>query len=264
MKNETNSYDAIIIGAGIAGQEAALNLASMNFNVLIVEKELSIGGKMIQLSKVFPTLDCAACITTPKMSETIRHPNITAILYSDIESIRKTEDGFNVRISKKPRYVKEELCTGCQLCEYVCPQILGDQYNYNMVGRKAIFIPFSLANPKVAVIDINNCIHCHRCVKVCVSKAIDFKQQKQSISVTARSVILTTGFRLISPEARPELGYKEFPNVIDSLQMDRLIAPTRPYNEIVRLAMGKSPITLRMYYVWDQETLPYQIPVQVN
>lgn len=241
MKNETNSYDAIIIGAGIAGQEAALNLASMNFNVLIVEKELSIGGKMIQLSKVFPTLDCAACITTPKMSETIRHPNITAIFYADIESIRKTEDGFDVRISKKPRYVKEELCTGCQLCEYVCPQILGDQYNYNMVGRKAIFIPFSLANPKVAVIDINNCIHCHRCVKVCVSKAIDFKQQKQSISVTARSVILTTGFRLISPEARPELGYKEFPNVIDSLQMDRLIAPTRPYNEIVRPGDGKVP-----------------------
>jgi len=236
-----NSYDTIIIGGGIAGQEAALNLAGMNFKVLIIEKDLSVGGKMIQLSKVFPTLDCAACITTPKMSETIRHPNITAILYADIESIRKTEDGFDVRISKKPRYVKEELCTGCHLCEYVCPQILSDQYNYDMVGRKAIFIPFSLANPKVAVIDIKNCIHCHRCVKVCVSKAIDFKQQKQSISVTAKSVILATGFRLISPDAKPELGYREFPNVIDSLQMDRLIAPTRPYNEIVRPGDGKVP-----------------------
>lgn len=241
MTTEVNSYDAIITGGGIAGQEAALSLAGMNCKVLLVEKDLTIGGKMIQLSKVFPTLDCAACITTPKMSETIRHPNITAILYADIESIRKTENRFDVRIKKKPRYVIEELCTGCQQCVYVCPQISGDQYNYNMVGRKAIFIPFSLANPKVAFIDIENCRHCHRCVKVCVPKAIDFKQKAHIICATAKSVILATGFRLISPESRPELGYKNFPNVIDSLQMDRLIAPTRPYNEIVRPGDGKVP-----------------------
>ena len=127
MTNELNSYDAVIAGGGIAGQEAALNLAAMNLKVLIIEKDLSIGGKMIQLSKVFPTLDCTACITTPKMSETMRHPNITTILNAKIDSIRKTDGRFEISITKNPRYIREDSCTGCQLCEFVCPQIIINQ-----------------------------------------------------------------------------------------------------------------------------------------
>ena len=146
-------YDTLVIGGGIAGQEAALNLANMDYKVLLVEKGLSIGGKMIQLSKVFPTLDCAACITTPKMSETARHPNITVSLSSEVDNIRRKEDAFNVEIVKHPRYVIPEACTGCQQCEIACPEVRPDEYNKFLAGRKVAYIPFSLANPRIAVID---------------------------------------------------------------------------------------------------------------
>jgi len=153
MKKPEEKYDTLIVGGGIAGQEAALSLANMNRRVLLVEKDLSIGGKMIQLSKVFPTLDCAACITTPKMSETARHANITLMLNSDIQTIQRNEKGFHVQVTKNPRYVKPEACTGCQECEQACPEIRSDEYNNNLVGTKVAFIPFNLANPRIAVID---------------------------------------------------------------------------------------------------------------
>jgi heterodisulfide reductase subunit A len=153
MTNETPKYDTLVIGGGIAGQEAALNLANMDYKVLLVEKGLSIGGKMIQLSKVFPTLDCAACITTPKMSETARHKNIRLLLNSDIESIKKQTEDFEINVTKHPRYVIPETCTGCQECEQACPEVRPDEYNMNLAGRKVAYIPFSLANPRIAVID---------------------------------------------------------------------------------------------------------------
>jgi heterodisulfide reductase subunit A-like polyferredoxin len=153
MTKETPKYDTLVIGGGIAGQEAALNLANMDYKVLLVDKAFSIGGKMIQLSKVFPTLDCAACITTPKMSETARHHNITVLLNSEIESIHKENGDFQVNVAKHPRYVIPETCTGCQECEQACPEVRPDEYNMNLAGRKVAYIPFSLANPRIAVID---------------------------------------------------------------------------------------------------------------
>ena len=153
MDQKNTDFDTLVIGGGIAGQEAALSLADMNHKVLLVEKDLSIGGKMIQLSKVFPTLDCAACITTPKMSETARHPNITLMLNSEIEGISKDGDDFQVNITKNPRYVIQENCTGCQECEAACPEVRNDEYNCNLAGRKVAYIPFSLANPRIATID---------------------------------------------------------------------------------------------------------------
>ena len=165
MSQGDNNFDTLIIGGGIAGQEAALNLADMNHKVLLVEKGPSIGGKMIQLSKVFPTLDCAACITTPKMSETARHPNITLMLDSNIENINKEGNNFQVDITKNPRYVIRENCTGCQECEVVCPEIRNDDYNANLAGRKVAFIPFSLANPRIATIDRQD--HSAPCINEC-------------------------------------------------------------------------------------------------
>jgi heterodisulfide reductase subunit A len=153
MVEQDKKYDALVIGGGIAGQETALNLAEMDYKVLLVEKGLSIGGKMIQLSKVFPTLDCAACITTPKMSETARHPNITLLLNSEINDIKKTGKDFQIKVNKNPRYIIPEACTGCQLCEIACPEIRPDEYNCNLAGRKVAYIPFSLANPRIATID---------------------------------------------------------------------------------------------------------------
>jgi heterodisulfide reductase subunit A-like polyferredoxin len=153
MSNQEKNYDALVIGGGIAGQETALSLAEMDYKVLLVEKGLSIGGKMIQLSKVFPTLDCAACITTPKMSETARHPNITLMLNSEVGDIKKSGKDFEVMLNKNPRYIVPEACTGCQLCEVACPEIRPDEYNCNLAGRKVAYIPFSLANPRIAAID---------------------------------------------------------------------------------------------------------------
>ncbi|HPB02030.1 MAG TPA: FAD-dependent oxidoreductase, partial [Bacteroidales bacterium] len=204
MNEAIQSFDTLVIGGGIAGQEAALNLAEMNYKVVLVEKDLSIGGKMIQLSKVFPTLDCAACITTPKMSETARHHNITLKLFTEIDAIDKQNDGsFQVTVTEKPRYVDDSLCTGCQECEFVCPQVINDHYNHDMVGRKAIYIPFNLANPKIAAIDIDNCISCMRCVKVCAPKAIDFKQTPKTYTMAVKSVIVSTGFKLFPATGKP-------------------------------------------------------------
>ncbi|MBS3806071.1 MAG: FAD-dependent oxidoreductase [Bacteroidales bacterium] len=152
---DNNKYDSLIIGGGVAGQEASLNLAKMGFKVLLVEKDLSIGGKMIHLSKVFPTLDCSACITTPKMSETSRHPNITLLTYSEVQGIAKNGNGFNANIIKNPRYVNESICTGCSECEVSCPEYNEDPYNYGFVAKKTAFIPFTTASPKVATIQRN-------------------------------------------------------------------------------------------------------------
>ena len=160
---ENFKFDVLVIGGGIAGQEAALNLASQDFKVILVEKDFSIGGKMIHLSKVFPTLDCAACITTPKVSETARHPNITIFTNSEITNIEKLGKGkFTATLVQKPRYVTTD-CTGCQICEEKCPVVVQDQYQWDLVGRKAVYIPFSIANPRIAAIDIDNCILCGLC-----------------------------------------------------------------------------------------------------
>ena len=147
------NYDVLVVGGGIAGQETSLNLAEMGYRILLIEKDLSIGGKMIQLSKVFPTLDCAACITTPKMSEVGRHPNITVLTYSEVKNIVENKDGYQASVIRYPRYVNENTCTGCMECEDKCPVFIPDQFSFGMVSRKAIYIPFPTSSPKVAVID---------------------------------------------------------------------------------------------------------------
>ncbi len=234
-------YDILVIGGGIAGQEASLNLANNGFKVLLVEKDLSIGGIMIQLSKVFPTLDCAACIATPKISETARNPNITIMTNSEAKEIERDGKVFKAKIIKKTRYVKEDLCTGCQECERVCPVNIDDQYNYNLAGRKAAYIPFSLANPRIATIDINNCILCGACEKACPADAIDFTMEDQEYSLKIKSVIIATGFELFEPRKKKEYNYDKYKNVIHSMEMERFLAPTRPFNYILRPLDGKKP-----------------------
>ena len=236
------SYDALVIGGGIAGGEAALNLASTGFKVLLIEKDLSIGGKMIMLSKVFPTLDCAACITTPKVSEISRHPNITIFTSSEVSKINKiAENNFEATVIKNPRYVVVEDCTACQLCEQACPVSVPDQYQYDMVGRKAAFIPFSIASPKAAAIDIENCTLCGACEKACPTNCIDFTQEKEEYQINVKTVILATGFKLFDPLMMPRYGYGLYKNVITSMQMERELAPTRPFNTVLRPGDGKVP-----------------------
>ncbi len=235
-------YDALVIGGGIAGGEAALNLANSGYRVLLVEKERSLGGKMILLSKVFPTLDCSACITTPKVSEIARHKNITLFTESEVTHIvKRSENDFVAHITKKPRYVHVEDCTACQLCEKACPVNVRDEYQYGLIGRKAAFIPFSIANPKAAAIDIENCTLCGACEKVCPTQCIDFTMEPEQYELHARTVVMATGFKLFDPLEIPRYGYGQYKNVITSMQMEREIAPTRPYNTILRPGDGKVP-----------------------
>jgi heterodisulfide reductase subunit A len=236
------SFDALVIGGGIAGGEAALNLANNGFSVIVVEKDLSIGGKMILLSKVFPTLDCSACITTPKVSEISRHPGIKILTGSEVKKVvRMSQNNFKVMVIKHPRYVIEEDCTGCQLCEQACPVVVSDEYQLDLVGRKAAFIPFSIASPRVAAIDIENCTLCGACEKVCPTKCIDFTQEEMEYNLKVRTVIVATGFRLFDPLKMPRYGYGQLKNVITSMQMERQLAPTRPFNTVLRPGDGKVP-----------------------
>jgi heterodisulfide reductase subunit A len=236
------SYDALVVGAGIAGGETALNLANNGFKVLLIEKELSIGGKMILLSKVFPTLDCAACITTPKVSEISRHPDITIFTSSEVSRItRNGVNDFEAIVVKKPRYVVVEDCTSCQLCEQACPVNVRDQYQFDLVGRKAVFIPFSIASPKAAAIDIENCVLCGACEKVCPTNCIDFTQETEEYVVKIKTVVLATGFKLFDPLMIPRYGFGLYKNVITSMQMERELAPTRPFNTVLRPGDGKVP-----------------------
>ena len=146
-------YDALVVGSGIGGMESALKLGDMGYKVLVVEKEPSVGGKMILLSKVFPTLDCASCISTPKMAATIHHPNIDVLTYAQVEGIRGDGNGgYHANVRQKPKFVDEAACTGCRLCEMACNVAVPDEYNADMVSRRAAFIAFPQAVPKKAVI----------------------------------------------------------------------------------------------------------------
>lgn len=240
MKNI--AYDALVIGAGIAGGEAAFNLASTGYKVLLVEKDLTVGGKMIMLSKVFPTLDCSACITTPKVSEISRHPNITIFTGSEVSNIKKLSDNeFSAKLTRKPRYVHVEDCTACQLCEQACPVSVRDQYQFGLVGRKAAYIPFNIASPKAAAIDIEHCTLCGACERACPTNCIDFTMEEEVMNLHVKTVVIATGFDLFDATRIPRYGYGKHKNILTALQMEREIAPTRPFHTVLRPSDGKVP-----------------------
>lgn len=235
-------YDVLVIGGGIAGMESALVLADTGYKVLLVESSPSIGGKMGQLSKVFPTTDCAACILSPKLASTSKHPNIKVMTYTEVKEIYKEGEGkFRVKILKKPRYVDEEACIGCQKCEYECPILIPDEFNFGFVGRKAIYISSPVATPRVAQIDLDNCLLCGRCERICPTDAVNFLQKPEEIELEVKAVILAPGFKLFDAALKKEYGYGKYKNVIHALEMERLLAPARPYNWTLRPSDGKLP-----------------------
>jgi len=221
--------------------QSALDLADQDYQVALVEREASIGGTMITLSKVFPTLDCCSCITTPKMSAVAHHKNITLLTYCEVQDIENTADGFNATVVQKPRYVDVDLCTGCRQCEYACPVDLPAPFDRNLGVHRAIRVPFSTAVPQKAVLDIDNCLLCGRCARVCPVDAVDFTQSPEVFSIEARTIVLATGFDLTPMDIKPEYGGGELLNVIDPLVMERLLAPTGPYGRVIRPSDGKEP-----------------------
>lgn len=232
--------DAVVVGGGIAGMQAALDIADQGYQVALIERDASIGGKMITLSKVFPTLDCCSCITTPKMLAVAHHPNIELFTLCEIQSLNENGNGFTATILKKPRYVDEKACTGCRQCEYECPVTLPNPFDRNLGAYRAIRIPFSTAVPQKAVLDIDNCLLCGKCEKVCPVNAVDFTQQPQTFTMETAAVVLATGFEL-TPIVKKEYGGGKLHNVIDPLVMERFLAPTGPYGRVLRPGDGKEP-----------------------
>jgi heterodisulfide reductase subunit A len=241
MPKEELSFDALVVGGGIAGLQAALDLADQDFKVAIVEKDASIGGKMIRLSKVFPTLDCSSCITTPKMAAAAHHENITIFTYCDLQSLKRNGDSIAAAVRQKPRFVDEVKCIGCRLCEYDCPVYLSDPDQGGFAARKAICVPFSNAIPQVAIRDPENCILCGKCEKVCPAQAVDYFQEAEDFVIQARAAILATGFGITPVEDKQQYGEGKIPNVITGLQMERLLAPHGPYNRVLRPSDGMEP-----------------------
>ena len=237
----TLEFDAVVIGGGIAGLQTALDLADQEHKVAVVEKDASIGGKMIRLSKVFPTLDCASCITTPKMAAAAHHANITLFTFCDLKSQVREGNDWRVEITQRPRYVDADKCIGCRQCEYVCPVMTPDEEQGGFSARKAIAIPFSNAIPQLAVMHPEECMLCGKCASVCPTGAIDYRQEPRDISLKAPAVILTTGFELTPLADKQQYGQGAIPNVIDSLQMERLLAPHGPYNRVLRPGDGREP-----------------------
>ncbi|MGE5796044.1 MAG: FAD-dependent oxidoreductase, partial [Ignavibacteria bacterium] len=241
----------LVIGGGISGIQASLDIANAGFEVILVEKEPSIGGHMSQLSETFPTLDCSQCILTPRMVEVYQHPKIKLMSYSEVENVEGFIGNFKVKIRKKARYVKDELCTGCGLCFQKCPikKAALSEFDEGLTTRPAMYVPFPQAVPNIPVIDKSVCTFfkngkCQMCRKVCGRDAIDFEQQDTIIEENIGAIIVATGYKLYSIDKKPEgsiyegygeYGYGKYKNVINGLQFERIASASGPTSgEILR------------------------------
>ena len=224
---------ALVIGAGIAGIQAALDIADAGHEVILLEREPTIGGRMAQLDKTFPTLDCSQCILTPKMVDAAKHPNITLYTWSELEKVAGYIGNFTVTIRRKARGVDETLCTGCGVCQSKCPVKVPSEFDEGMGMRKAIYSPFPQAVPNRPVMDRANCTFfktgkCKICERFCEAKAIRFDQEDSLIEVKVGAIVTATGFDLFKVEKYGEYGYGLYPDVINSLQFERLVNASGP------------------------------------
>ncbi len=237
---------ALVIGAGIAGIQAALDIADAGFQVYLVEQTPSVGGRMAQLDKTFPTLDCSACILTPKMVDVASHPNIELMTYSEVEEINGFIGNFDVKVRKKARYVDVDKCTGCGDCAQECRvQRVPSEYNAGVGNRAAIYLPFPQAVPAKFTIDPEKCLYLTKgkcgkspkCEEVCQAGAINFEQEDEIVEFRAGTIIVATGFDVFDASRRPELGYQDYDNVITALEMERLVSASGPTEG--KLLIGK-------------------------
>lgn len=238
----------LVIGGGIAGMQAALTAAEAGLKVCIIEREPSIGGHMAKFDKTFPTLDCSACIMTPKMVSVSQHENITVHTWSEVESVTGFVGNFTVRVKKKPRYVDEEKCTGCGVCMEKCPsKKITSEFDEGLTQRTAIFSPFPQAVPRTPVIDAENCLKlgkgkkCGICDKFCEADAIHYDQKPEFIDIHTGAIIYATGFKAFDPTPIGQYGYGIYPEVYTSLEFERLNNATGPTSGSILMKNGKSP-----------------------
>jgi len=238
--------NTMVVGGGIAGIQAALEIANAGFHVYLVEREPSIGGHMAQFDKTFPTLDCSACILTPRMVEAGTHPNITLLTWSEVMSVTGFVGCFNVTVKKKARYINESLCTGCGLCWEKCPKkVIDDVYEAGLGYRKVVYTPFAQAVPKYPVIDRPNCTFfqkgtCKACEKFCPTNAIDFAQEDEILSLEIGNIILATGYDIFDASRVSNYGYGRLRNVFTSIEFERLSNASGPTGGEITLRDGKT------------------------
>ena len=254
--------NVLIVGGGITGIEAALQIADSGKKVYLVEKEPTIGGYMARFDKTFPTLDCAACILTPKMVSVGQHPNIELLSYSDVTDFSGYVGNFTARIRRRPRYVDEDKCTGCGQCEQKCPLSVPSEFECDLGKRKAIYRPFPQAVPSTPVIDREHCLYftkgvCKVCQKFCPRGAIDFEQEEKYVDVQVGSAILATGFDLFDASRIKEYGYGRLPNVITSLEFERLTHASGPTAGKILLKNGKPPESVAIVHCVGSRDLNY-------
>jgi len=246
--------EVLVVGGGIAGIHAALTLANAGKHVYLVEREPTIGGHMAMFDKTFPTLDCAACILTPKMTAVKMHPNITLWTLSEVTQVEGYVGNYKVTVKRKPRYVIEDLCVGCMECIEACvfkQAKVPDEFNLGLGKRKPVYIPFPQAVPQVVVIDPDTCIEfktgkCKKtCVEICAERnAIDFHQQEELKTIEVGAIILGTGFKVFDAKRIPYYGYGTYPNVYTSLEVERLINAAGPTGGEVVMRDGRKPKTI--------------------
>ena len=245
MEVEVNPA-TLVVGGGIAGLQATLELADAGYPVYLLEREPSIGGHMAQFDKTFPTLDCSACILTPKMSEVGQHENVTMFTYAELEEVTGSVGNFKVRLRKKARYVNEELCTGCGVCSEKCPKkVVDDVFEVGLGHRKAIYTPFPQAVPRYPVIDTESCIwfqkgKCRACEKICPTGAIDYDQEDEIVELEVGNIILATGWKMFDCRKISQYGYGRLPNVFTSMEFERMCNAAGPTGGKIVLRDGKT------------------------
>ena len=237
----------VIVGAGIGGMQAALDLAESGFKVYLVTKDSSLGGTMVMLDKTFPTGDCSMCMISPKLVEVGRHPDIDVITLAEVVSVGGEPGDFRVKVKQHPRYVDQNKCTGCGMCEEKCPKKISSEYEQGLAVRKAIYSLFPQAYPNTRVIDRENCTYfqkgkCRICEKICPAKAVNYQDAEREIDLNVGAVILSPGLKRYDARARGELGLGRWPNVVTSIQFERILSASGPFKGVIqRPGDGKHP-----------------------
>lgn len=252
VKEAPVNPNVLVVGGGIAGIQASLDIANGEHKVYLVEREPSIGGHMIQLDRTFPTLDCSECILTPKMAEVGRHPFIELLAYSEVEEVSGSIGNFKVKVRKKARHIDESKCVGCDVCEEKCPWKVDSEFEMGLAKRKAIYIPFAQAIPNLATVDADHCAYiqsggkkCGACIKFCEAGAITpetlLNQTDQIVEFEVGSIIVATGYDVFDPSVMPRYGYGKYDNVITGLEFERITCAAGPTRGRIVLKDGREP-----------------------